>query len=57
MTRIPKNRIVVELSWGIEPKVKLLLSITFALSVNVSVEYVRISTNIPQELEIYLVPC
>lgn len=57
MTRIPKNRIVVELSCGIEPKVKLLLSITFALSVNVSVKYVRISTNIPQELEIYLVPC
>lgn len=47
----------MELSCGIEPKIELLLSIAFALSVNISVKNVWISTNIPQELEIYLVPC
>lgn len=54
--RIPQDGIGVEICSWVKPQVKLLLSIAFALAKHVGVENVRIIAQIPQELEINLIP-
>lgn len=56
MCRIPEKGICVKICSWIKPEVKLLLSVTLALSVHIGMNYVRITTQIPQELKIYLIP-
>lgn len=43
MFRIPENRVGVKISSGVEPEVELLLSVTFALCINISVNNIRIT--------------
>jgi len=54
---IPKDGISVKISSWIKPEIELLLSVALALAEDISVKDVRIATEIPQELEVYLVPC
>jgi hypothetical protein len=53
---IPKDGISVKISSWIKPEIELLLSVTLALAEYIGVKDVRIATQIPQELEVYLVP-
>lgn len=54
---IPKNGIGVKIcSWD-KPEVELLLSVSFALAEDIGVKNVRVTTQIPQELKVYLIPC
>lgn len=54
---IPKDGISVKISSWIKPEIELLLSVALALAEDIGVKDVRIATQIPQELEVYLVPC
>jgi hypothetical protein len=54
---IPKNGIGVKISSWVKPEIELLLSVALALAEDIGVKDVRIATQIPQELEVYLVPC
>lgn len=56
MLRIPKNRISVEISSWVKPEVKLLLPVSLALAEDISVKDIRITTQIPQELKVNLIP-
>ena len=49
---LPNNRIGVEVSCGVKPEMKLLLSVPFALSEDIGVQNVGVTTKIPQELEV-----
>lgn len=51
----PKNGVSMKISGWIEPQPKLLLSIALPLSVHIRMHRVRLPTQIPQELEVYLV--
>lgn len=55
MFRVPENRIGVEILGRIEPQMKLLLPVALPLSVHICVQCVRISSEIPKELVVYLV--
>lgn len=55
--RVPKNGICVEVGSWVKPKMELLLSIALALAIHIGVDGVRITTQVTQELEIYLIPC
>lgn len=52
---IPYNGILVKIFCWVEPNVELLLSISFPLRVHISVDDIRLSTQVSQELEINLV--
>jgi hypothetical protein len=54
---IPKNGIGVKICSWVKPEIELLLSVALALAEDIGVKDVRIATQIPQELEVYLVPC
>lgn len=51
----PKEGVSMEISGWIEPQAKLLLSVSLPLSVHICMHGVRLPTQIPQELEVYLV--
>jgi len=53
--RIPKNGIGVEVFGGVEPKIELLLSVSFSLSEDVGVKNIRVSTKVTKELKIYFI--
>jgi hypothetical protein len=53
---VPKDGIGVEISSWIKPEIKLLLLVAFALAIHISMKNVRISTQVPQELKVYLIP-
>lgn len=53
---VPEDRIGMKISRWVKPEIELLFSISLALAKDIGVEYVRIATQIPQELEIYLIP-
>ena len=55
MLGLPNNRIGVEVSCGVKPEMKLLLSVPFALSEDIGVQNVGVTTKIPQELEVDLI--
>lgn len=44
---VPMYGVVVEISCGVKPEVKLLLFASISLCVNVCVDYVRLSRNVP----------
>lgn len=52
---IPKKGVGVKIFCWVEPEVELLFSFPFPLCVNVCVHNIRISTQVPQELEINLI--
>ena len=54
---VPEDGIGVEISSWIKPEVKLLLPVAFALAKHIGMKNVRITTQVPQELEVYLIPC
>ena len=56
MLRVPENGVSVEIGGGIEPKIELLLSVSLALAEDISVKDIRITTQIPQELKVNLIP-
>lgn len=56
MSRIPQYRIGVKVSGGVEPQVELLLPGALALGVHISVDDVRITTQVTQKLKVYLIP-
>lgn len=53
--RVPYNSVSVEIFCGVKPKIELLFSIPYALSVDIGVDYVGFSTEISQELKINLI--
>lgn len=53
---IPEDGVVVKIQSRVEPEMKLLLSITFTLGNNISMNSVRFTTEIPQEFKVYLIP-
>lgn len=55
MSWVPENGVGVEVLCGIEPEVKLLLPVAFALCKHISVQCVRISAEISKELEVNLI--
>lgn len=56
MSRIPKDWIDVEISSGVEPEIDLLLSVSFSLGVDICMDNVRLTTEVAQKLEVYLIP-
>ena len=52
---IPYKGIGVEIFCWVEPEVELLLSFPFPLRIDVCVDDIRLSTQVPQELKINLV--
>lgn len=54
---VPEDWIGVEIGSGVEPYVKLLLSIALALAEDIGVKNIRIATQIPQEFKVYLIMC
>lgn len=56
MCRIPEKGVGVKICSWVEPEVELLLPITLALGVHVGMNDVRITTQIAQELKVYLIP-
>lgn len=52
---VPMYGVVVEISSWVKPRVELLLLASISLCVDVSVDNVRLSRNIPQELIVYFV--
>lgn len=56
MSSIPENGIGVEISSGVKPEIELLLSISFSLAVDISMDNVRFTTEVAQELEVYFIP-
>lgn len=52
---LPDDGIGVEVSCGVKPEKKLLLSVPLALSVDIGVQNVGVTTKIPQELEVDLI--
>lgn len=56
LLRIPKNWVSVEISRWVKPEVELLLSVSLALAEDISVKDIRITTQIPQELKVNLIP-
>ena len=53
--RVPMNGVVVEIGCRVEPEVELLLPASISLCVDVCVYDVRLSRDVPQELEIDLI--
>lgn len=53
--RSPNDGISVEIGSWIEPHSKLLLSITFALGVDVGVKCIWFATHVSQELKVYFI--
>lgn len=53
---VPEDGVGVEIGGGVEPEMELLLSVAFPLAEHVGVESVGVAAQIPQELEVYLVP-
>jgi hypothetical protein len=53
--RLPNDGVSVEVSGGVKPKIKLLLSVTFTLSEDVCVKNIRVTTCVSQELKINLI--
>lgn len=49
---IPKYAVRVEFCWRIEPKIDPLFSVTFAVGIHISLDCVRLSGAVAQELEI-----
>jgi len=47
----------VEISSWVKPETELLLPATFALAEDIGVESVRLSGDIAQEFEVYLIMC
>ena len=45
----------MEVCGGVEPEVELLLAVPFALREHIGVHYVRISGQVSQEFEVYLI--
>jgi hypothetical protein len=45
----------VEVFGGVEPKIELLLSVSFSLSEDVGVKNIRVSTKVTKELKIYFI--
>ena len=54
---VPKDRIGVEICSWVKPEIELLLSVALALAEHIGVNDVRITTQIAQELKVYLIPC
>ena len=55
LLRLPDNGVSVEVLGGIEPKIKLLLSVAFSLREDIGMKNVRLPTYIAQELKVNLV--
>jgi len=54
--RIPENGIGMEICCWVKPKIELLLSIAFALTEHIGVKDVRLTTHVPQEFKVNLIP-
>ena len=54
---VPYNRVGVKIFCWVKPEVELLLSIPFPLRKHISMENIRVSAKVPQELKINLVVC
>lgn len=52
---VPQNGVSVEVRGRVKPEVNPLLSVTLSVSVDVCLNCVRLSSTVPQELEIKLV--
>ena len=57
MLLAPDDGVSVEVSCGIKPEIELLLSVSLPLSEHVSVQNIRVTTKVSQELEVDLVMC
>lgn len=51
----PDDGVSVKVSCGVEPEIKLLLSVAFPLSKHIGVKNVRIATNVSQKLKVDLI--
>jgi hypothetical protein len=52
---VPIDRVVVEICSWVEPKVDPLLSVTNTMGVHIGLKYVRLSSNVSQELKVELI--
>ena len=55
--RVPKDGVSVEVRGGIKPEIELHFTVTFTSCEHIGMENIRLSCNITQELEVYLIPC
>lgn len=55
-SRIPEEGVGVKVSRWIKPEVELLLSIALSLYINIRMYNIRLPTQVPKELEVYLIP-
>lgn len=54
--RVPNDRISVEISSWVKPKIELLFSVSFALAEHVSVKNVWVTTQVSQKFKVYFIP-
>ena len=55
LTWVPMNGVVVEISSWIEPRIELLLFVSYTLDIDICMDNVRLSGYVTQELKVYLV--
>ena len=54
---IPNNGVGVKVFGGIKPEIELLLSVSFALSKDIRMNNVRVTTKVSQEFKVNLIMC
>lgn len=57
MSGVPEEGVGVEVLGGVEPQPELHLPVSLPLREHIRVQRVRLSGQVPQKLEIYLVVC